>query len=454
MKKHSALIALVCISILILTIFGLVGSSQAADHYIRAGANGSAPCTSGWGDSQACGALPVTLIRGDTYYIADGNYGSYTFDDQASGSSIITIKKATQADHGTDTGWSPAYGDGQAIFSGSLQFTSAYWLFNGQTWNGFRLNCTSTPGSADSGGSIYISGNNVTIKYTHLYGTYSAGDGHSLVTTAQNTQLYYCYFQGSAYEDHIAINGVGGGTFVIDHCRFTHAGHPNDGIHRDLMNPWSGVSGFNLSFTNNIVSGSMLDCLLLQNGYNGGGKLGVVTIIGNVFSGGQRAYGFGSSSRGCTTLYDENNVYHQIEDNINSGTTWDTKVTRNNIYATGSAANAASGSQYCAWMSGTSGYRSGTGNFNNASPNFRNSSSPDGSDGIPFTIDDGFNIQEGSDLIRAGIANATLRATDIIGVPVSAPPSIGSYEYVNNGTGSAPPAAVDAPKNLRVLTVP
>ena len=435
-----------------IAILGLSMPANAAQvYYVRAGASGS---NNGSDWNNAYTSLPSSMNRGATYYIADGSYSNNTFNTSASGTTLITVRKATQADHGTNTGWSSGYGDGQAIFSGSLQFTSPYWLFDGQSWAGFKLNCTSTPGSADSGGSVYISANNVTIKYLHLYGTYSAGDGHSLVTTGQNTELYYCWFQGSAFEDHIAINGVSGGTFVIDHCRFSHSGHPNDGIHRDLMNPWSGVSGFNLTFTNNIVSGSMLDCLLLQNGYSGGGKLGVVTIIGNIFSGGQRAYGFGSTSKGCTTLYDENNIYYNIEDNINSGSTWGSKVTRNNVYGTGADANAASGAQYSAWMSGASGYTSGTGNINNASPKFINANSVDGQDGIPFTADDGFNIQSGSDLIGAGSSCTPSRTADILGNAISQNPSIGPYEYGTGKSQSSDPVAPDTPNNLRIVSNP
>ncbi len=426
--------------IFLIIVFSLCASNVFAEnHYVRQGANGNG---TDW--ANAYGSLPNTLVRGDTYYIADGTYGSYTFNDSASGSTLITIKKATQSSHGTDTGWSSNYGDGQAIFASPLQFTTAYWLFDGVTWHGFRVNCTSVAGGG-AGGSVYISGSNVTIKYVHLYGTYSGGWGHSSASASTNTSWYYCHFQGSLFEDHINLSG-NGGTYVVDNCRFEHTGHPNDGVHRDLMNPYTS-GGYNLTFTNNIVHGDMLDCILLQNGYSGGSKLGVVTIVGNVFSGGQRAYGFGSRSLGCTTLYDENNVYHQIEDNINSGTTWNTKVTRNNIYASGSDANAASGSQYSAWMSGASGYRSGTGNFNNASPNFININSPDGADGIPFTSDDGFNIQEGSDLIGAGTKITPSRTVDILGNPVSSQPSIGAYEY---GTNTIPAA----PNKFRFVPVP
>jgi len=401
-------------------IFLLILSSvSAASHHVRQDASGNG---NDW--ANAYGSLPSSLTRGDTYYIADGTYNSYDFDD--TGTQLITIKKATIADHGTNTGWQDSYGDGQAVFSSPLEFSTANWLFDGQVWHGFKVNCNNVAGGG-GGGSVYISGNDVTIRYVHLYGTYSGGWGHSSVATGQNTKWQYCDFDGSVYEDNMNLAG-NGGTYVIDHCRFNHEGHPNDGSHRDLMNPWTN-GGFNLDFTNNIVAGGMLDCLLFQNGYSGGLKLGTVRIIGNVFSGGQRAYGFGSKSLGCTQLIDENNVYHNIQDNINSGTTWTSKTTRNNIYASGSNANAAGGSQYCAWMNGASGYTTGTGNFNNAAPNFINMNSPDGADGIPFTEDDGFNIKVASDLIDAG--TNTGRSQDILRKSIQEKPDIGTYEYAS-----------------------
>lgn len=105
---------------------------EAANYYIRDGATGST-CSS-WAD--ACDALPTTLVRGSTYYIADGAYSGRVFGTAASGSTLIIIKKATLADHGSDTGWSDTYGDGQATFMGGLEFTSSYWLIDGQTGGG------------------------------------------------------------------------------------------------------------------------------------------------------------------------------------------------------------------------------------------------------------------------------------------------------------------------------
>lgn len=92
----------------------LTPSARAATRYVRAGSNGSG------GDwNSATGCLPANLVRGDTYYVASGNYGScglYVFDDPVSGTLVITIKKATLTDHGTETGWQISFASGQAIF--------------------------------------------------------------------------------------------------------------------------------------------------------------------------------------------------------------------------------------------------------------------------------------------------------------------------------------------------
>jgi hypothetical protein len=106
----------------------------AANHYVRAGASGNGN-GSDW--TNACpeftGWCAVSsLVRGDTYYVADGNYASGSFNTPASGTSIITIKKATSSDHGTDSGWSSTYGDGPATFS-SVSFSSSYWDAAGLT---------------------------------------------------------------------------------------------------------------------------------------------------------------------------------------------------------------------------------------------------------------------------------------------------------------------------------
>ena len=75
------------------------------------------------------------LLRGYTYYLADGVYPPYVFDSTTDGATPITIKKATAADHGTDTGWRSEYGDGVAEFTGPpgpiIRIRTSQWIIDG-----------------------------------------------------------------------------------------------------------------------------------------------------------------------------------------------------------------------------------------------------------------------------------------------------------------------------------
>ncbi|WP_029001910.1 hypothetical protein [Azohydromonas australica] len=105
--------------------------ANAANQYVRPGATGRND-GSDWANAYT--KLPATLKRGDTYYLAGGSYGNYVFDDANSGTATITIKKATEADHGTGTGWSPTFGSTQAVFN-NWQIYTDYYVFEGQTRN-------------------------------------------------------------------------------------------------------------------------------------------------------------------------------------------------------------------------------------------------------------------------------------------------------------------------------
>lgn len=143
--------------------------SHAASQYVRAGATGSGN-GSDWTNAYA--ALPTTLIRGDVYYIADGNYSSYHFNTPNNGTSITTIKKAIESDHGSNTGWQSSYGDGQAIF-GPWSVSTDYFVFDGQIRNsdwhlgkisqyGIKVKNTGTALRLDNSGSNF--GDNLTFN--------------------------------------------------------------------------------------------------------------------------------------------------------------------------------------------------------------------------------------------------------------------------------------------------
>jgi hypothetical protein len=110
-------------------------ASDQTYHYVRSdatGGNNGSDWTNAWTQ------LPATLTRGHCYYIADGTYPAYTFDDPVSGSVNIVIKKATADDHGTSTGWLASYGDGIATFQ-PLKFTNSYYILDGQANRGIKI---------------------------------------------------------------------------------------------------------------------------------------------------------------------------------------------------------------------------------------------------------------------------------------------------------------------------
>ena len=151
--------------------------ASAATFYVRAGATGRAD-GSDW--ANAYPSLPATLVRGDTYYVASGNYSAYTFNDPPPSGRVTTVKKATAADHGTGTGWQAAYGSGQAVFASVIRFDTGDYVFDGQTRNeadwfdgaayGFRINHNNKDQNiVISGGA---SSSNIAIKHVFVDAIY------------------------------------------------------------------------------------------------------------------------------------------------------------------------------------------------------------------------------------------------------------------------------------------
>lgn len=99
----------------------ITASCMAACHAIGPSATGDGSGTN-WANRM--NNLPATLVRGDVYYLADGEYGKYTFKTPNLGISRITIKKAQSYDYGRTSdgctndisaGWSQSLmGVGQA----------------------------------------------------------------------------------------------------------------------------------------------------------------------------------------------------------------------------------------------------------------------------------------------------------------------------------------------------
>ncbi|MFZ5468668.1 MAG: hypothetical protein ACOZIN_04445, partial [Myxococcota bacterium] len=269
----------------VLRLFALLvlvaSEANAANHYVRAGAAG-ADNGSDWTNAYA--SLPPTLVRGDTYYVADGAYGSYTFNDQAASTSLITVKKATSADHGTNTGWDETYGDGQAIFTGWV-FDTSYWLVDGQTgggpgsWeadHGFRVKTTG--GGAKT---VRVNADNVEIRHADLEnsGMDVAGSGDTVYTLgAMNLRLSHCWLHNTN-RTNVLVSGPMDG-FVLEYSLVSER-HNTDGLHGEHMSINNTGTGRNNVIRHNIfrnAGGANTGVIVIKDSVQSGWK-----IYGNVF---------------------------------------------------------------------------------------------------------------------------------------------------------------------------
>lgn len=116
--------------------------------YIRTGATGD-DSGSDWTNACPTFAIANSLYqRGDIWYIASGTYDENVILDTPidTDNTVIEFRRATESDHGTNTGWVTAYGATQVIISRHHVETS-YWTWDGVV-GGFDE--TSEPGDLSS----------------------------------------------------------------------------------------------------------------------------------------------------------------------------------------------------------------------------------------------------------------------------------------------------------------
>jgi hypothetical protein len=163
-----------------LLILLFVSSNLYADKYLRLGAGGSGNGSDWINAYTSATTAEANITRGETLWVASSggvNLGNVTWNVATSGTSVITVKKATVASHGTSTGWSDTYADGPAIFS-KWSVSTDYWYFDGQYGYGADWYHTYTPygfkiqGSGSDNGidqtSSNIAFNNNVFQYVEI----------------------------------------------------------------------------------------------------------------------------------------------------------------------------------------------------------------------------------------------------------------------------------------------
>lgn len=163
-----------------------ISSANAAYWYVRDGASGSnngTNWTNAWEDVTNIDWSSVS--RGDTVYIADGDYGQLDLDKNDSGTGTITVRKACSSGvgdsaHGTETGWNSTYGDGVAKFTGGpgVIIRAAYVTFDGivgsdATGHGFWIHATASGNYAMNIQNKYATGTETVITCGGSWGTRS-----------------------------------------------------------------------------------------------------------------------------------------------------------------------------------------------------------------------------------------------------------------------------------------
>lgn len=226
-------------------IFILIASDvfAATNHFVRSGTtyngDGSSWAAASYSGGPGCfNELPgkTSLVRGDTYYIADGSYGNWDLGTTSNGS-YITIKKATQATNASDPGWFSSYGDGQAQINRVLIYSS-YWKFDGSVGSlsgsyadyGFLFRQVSTTTTLTFIGLISTGYHNYDADYVEIshcafvmpgasYDFYQQGiQSNPYINTCSYITVADCLFDGD-YQNAMSIRDWDDS--IIERCYFT-----------------------------------------------------------------------------------------------------------------------------------------------------------------------------------------------------------------------------------------
>lgn len=262
--------------------------ANAANQYVRQGATGA---NNGKDWTNAYTALPSTLVRGDTYYVAAGSYAGRTFNTPASGATLITVKKATVADHGTGTGWSDAFGTGQAQFTSGLSFSSPYWVIDGQTGGGAENKWLGNFGfkiteKRDSSAIISTdaAANNITIRHVALEGKGSvstsggswSNDGLAIYGSS-NVTLSYFHMKGIGRAPFF----VSPKNLVVEHG-WVEKFYGSSAVHSEVASIWAfSTTMGDVTFRHNLFTDiQSTGGIMWDNSSNKNAKL---AVYGNVF---------------------------------------------------------------------------------------------------------------------------------------------------------------------------
>jgi hypothetical protein len=323
--KTSPLVIAVLLSLVFITFtrqycVAASGCDGAGNCYIRSGASG-ANNGSSWTNAYTSFSS-VQWAPGQTYWIAAGSYGSVTLSATGSSASLITLRAALPANHGSASDWNDSYA-GTAAFS-HVALSGSYWVIDGQQRG--SAGCISTPSSCtpadwrtgyhivmNSNGSeaVALSGAHNALQYVELVGKNTTNVDDFGVQEYSSNAHYFTF-------DHGYVHDTGNSQFQInygvpDHptISYTYIYHnhsANDGTHDEALampatnasvhhnifqdiqstSVWSDASGGTPATSNWDFYGNLV---FADNSFSAGTGGGVIHLNGtNIFSGTMHVY--------------------------------------------------------------------------------------------------------------------------------------------------------------------
>jgi hypothetical protein len=208
---------------------------------------------------------PNGVGAGDVLYMAGGNYGGLSIEANGSSSGgDIIVRRATNTDHGTNTGWNSTM-DKQVVVQGIGMAGQAYITIDGATKNGIYTDYGSI--GVQLKDAMYC-----TIKYVQTDGKKNANNycGAAILYSARNITLSHCTFSNIP-NDPITIFGA---NHVIEYCTIGPRIPSRDGHHADAVEI-AGADNVVFRYNTVVWDGQGLF-------FNGSGKADKWEIYGNV----------------------------------------------------------------------------------------------------------------------------------------------------------------------------
>ena len=374
------------------------------------GANNGTSWTDAWNEMSRVNSSSTS--PGDTVYIAGGTYTTPLSISKSGNADTsqgrIVYKRATVAEHGSDTGWSDAY-DRLVI----IDTNSSY--------------------------NINISGSYITLDGVTRWGIESRGaTGFQISMGGKYVTIRYIKFDGSSNTCEDSMYTVGSHA-IIEYCWFLNFDEDPQGLHRDSIS----------------ISGSSYVTFRYNRIENGGQWISTCSpgevlpyfyIYGNVFFNSRNAGAYNGivpSNCAPTNWYIYNNTFDCTYSRWKMLFNWaagggNQATFKNNAVRICDAAGVSGTHNNNAYETTCTSVPAETGRVYNANLGFTNYSAHD------------YSLQAGSPLIGSGVNLGAPYNYDYNGNmrPESGAWDIGAYQYSTSPGPSGPPSP---PANLRIL---